>query len=304
MKIYNSNEVYLIPLFKFLFALLCISVINMELGYMEMLDNVFMVLIASLMCSFMPFSFITLVSMLFALGHFYVLGIETLAFGAAAFLLIYLVIMRFVEDEKIFIILLPIFMMLKIPHFIPVLLGLIGTPFSILPVACGVLVYYVIFHISANATILNSLESDAAIQKIRLLVDAIINDKEMIMVIIAFSMTVIVVYTIRRLSIDHAWTVAAISGYIINIIILLMGDLAFDTNISIFLVIFMSALSFLITKIAEFFILNLDYSRVEKVQFEDDEYYYYVKAVPKISLSTPQKKVKKINARSRKTSIH
>lgn len=33
----------------------------------------------------------------------------------------------------------------------------------------------------------------------------------------------------------------------------------------------------------EFLCFNLDYSRTEKVQFEDDEYYYYVKAVPKVN---------------------
>ena len=31
--------------------------------------------------------------------------------------------------------------------------------------------------------------------------------------------------------------------------------------------------------ILNYFILDLDYSRIEKVQFEDDDYYYYVTAV-------------------------
>ena len=30
-----------------------------------------------------------------------------------------------------------------------------------------------------------------------------------------------------------------------------------------------------------FIFMNLDYARTENVQFEDDEYYYYVTAVPK-----------------------
>ena len=46
--------------------------------------------------------------------------------------------------------------------------------------------------------------------------------------------------------------------------------------------------------VVQFFRFNLDYSRTEKVQFEDDEYYYYVKAVPKMTVATPEKKVKKI----------
>ena len=38
------------------------------------------------------------------------------------------------------------------------------------------------------------------------------------------------------------------------------------------------------------------------MQFEDDEYYYYVKAVPKISVAKPEKTVKRINGR-RETEI-
>ena len=42
---------------------------------------------------------------------------------------------------------------------------------------------------------------------------------------------------------------------------------------------------------------SLDYTRIEHVQFEDDDYYYFVKAVPKITVTTPEKKVKRINTR-------
>ena len=40
----------------------------------------------------------------------------------------------------------------------------------------------------------------------------------------------------------------------------------------------------------------MDYNRAEKVQFEDDEYYYYVKAVPKVTYPVSRKRVKKINS--------
>ena len=49
--------------------------------------------------------------------------------------------------------------------------------------------------------------------------------------------------------------------------------------------------------ILELFFLSVDYSRSENLQYEDDEYYYYVKAVPKIVVSTPEKTVKRINER-------
>jgi hypothetical protein len=48
----------------------------------------------------------------------------------------------------------------------------------------------------------------------------------------------------------------------------------------------------LIGFILQFIFMNLDYARTERVQFEDDDYYYYVKAVPKKMVAFKEKKVK------------
>lgn len=44
--------------------------------------------------------------------------------------------------------------------------------------------------------------------------------------------------------------------------------------------------------VLEFFFMNLDYARTERVQFEDDEYLYFVKAVPKRQVASSEKTVK------------
>ena len=49
----------------------------------------------------------------------------------------------------------------------------------------------------------------------------------------------------------------------------------------------------------ELFLFSVDYARSERLQFEDDEYYYYVKAIPKVAMTTPEKTVKKINERQK-----
>ena len=107
-------------------------------------------------------------------------------------------------------------------------------------------------------------------------------------------MTVIMVYLIRKLSVDYAWTIAIVSGALLDIVILMVGDLIYDANFSIGGVILGSIAAMAAAFVVQFFRFNLDYSRTEKVQFEDDEYYYYVKAVPKMTVATPEKKVKKI----------
>ena len=126
--------------------------------------------------------------------------------------------------------------------------------------------------------------------------DGILDNKTLIITLIAFSATIITVYVIRRLSIDHAWTVAIIAGTVTNGVILLIGDFIMDSAISILMIFISSAVCLGLATVLQFFTFNVDYSRTEKVQFEDDEYYYYVKAVPKITMSTPQKRVKKINS--------
>ena len=47
--------------------------------------------------------------------------------------------------------------------------------------------------------------------------------------------------------------------------------------------------------IIQFFYKALDYSRSEYLQFEDDDYFYYVKAVPKIVVSEQNINIKRIN---------
>jgi hypothetical protein len=54
-------------------------------------------------------------------------------------------------------------------------------------------------------------------------------------------------------------------------------------------------LSLIIELLVEFFCFMVDYTRIENVQFEDDDYYYYVKAVPKVSVSDSLRIVKTIS---------
>ena len=50
--------------------------------------------------------------------------------------------------------------------------------------------------------------------------------------------------------------------------------------------------------ILEFFVFGGDYTRTERLEYEDDDYYYYVKAVPKALVATSERSIKKINGES------
>ena len=298
-KIYSRNEAFILPVIKFLLSFIVLSIINGKMGYMTKLDNMAIVLIVSLLCSFLPTGFMAFFAMMFAVLHMYALSIETAAVGLVVFLLLYLRFLRFTAKEALVVVLTPVLCMLKLPYVMPVAMGLIGTPASCVSVGCGVVVYYLLQTVITNAPTINSMGAEEATAKLRLLIDGMLGNKAMLVTIAAFAITVIVVYLIRRMSVDHSWTIAMVAGVMIEVMILLVGDLMYDTNLSIVSALLGAVVTLIACKIIEFFRFCLDYSRTEKVQFEDDEYYYYVKAVPKMTVAAPTNTVKKINTQRR-----
>ena len=47
-----------------------------------------------------------------------------------------------------------------------------------------------------------------------------------------------------------------------------------------------------------------DVSRIEKASFEDDEYFYYVKAVPKSLVTEKDKQIKRFNGKNEKERLN
>ena len=92
-------------------------------------------------------------------------------------------------------------------------------------------------------------------------------------------------------------------GIISNIVLVVSGELVFDVHIPYGSMIGGNVVAALVAVVLEFFVFTVDYSRTERIQFEDDEYYYYIKAVPKISVPAMEKTIKKINERQETTTI-
>ncbi|MDE7417240.1 MAG: hypothetical protein K2N44_13240 [Lachnospiraceae bacterium] len=293
-KFYSKYELYLTPVFKFLLALVTLVMINNSIGYMSELKKFSVVFVLALMCSFLPMNFIVFVAAIVSLGHLYKFSMECALVALVVFLLLFILYFRFSSKDTIAVLLTPLCFILKIPYVMPIAMGLVGTPASAVSVASGAIIYYTVSYMTGNASVLNTFEEDGALEKFRYVIDGLLGNKAMYVTLAAFVATVIVVYFIRRLSVDYAWTIAMVTGALLDVLVMLFGDLMYNTNLSIAGLIVGSVVSVALAKALEFFVFNVDYSRTEYVQFEDDEYYYYVKAVPKNTVAAPQKRVKTI----------
>lgn len=298
--IYGRYEVFILPVVKFLLAFVVLNTVNGKMGYMTQLDNVTIVLIVALLCSFLPTSFIVLFAAGFSLAHMYAFSLEVAVVGLCMYLIMFLLFFRFSPKDSLVVALTPLLCSMNIPYVVPLAVGLLCGPSSIVSLGCGVAVYYLLQTVIASVPGINTMADSEAVEKIRLIIDGLLGNKAMLVTIAAFVVTALVVYLIRRLSIDHSWTIAMAAGAMTDIVILLVGDLLYETNISVAGALLGSILALAVAKVIEFFRFCVDYSRTEKVQFEDDEYYYYVKAIPKMTVAVSSKTVKKINTQRSK----
>ena len=79
---------------------------------------------------------------------------------------------------------------------------------------------------------------------------------------------------------------------------MLVGSFGMNLNATVAMVplLICTIAAVLLALVLEFFAFGGDYSRAERLEYEDDEYFYYVKAVPKASVATSERSIKKINA--------
>ena len=297
---YIRYEMWITPLWKFLLSFLALAQINHHIGYLSAIRPLPIVLMCALLCSFMPAGFMVLVASCFVLGHLYAVSIETLGVALVIFLLMFLLYFRFGPGDTIVLLLTPLLFVFRLPYLMPIALGLLGGPVSVAAMSCGVVIYYLLKYVQENATMMgaNSVvsgEDNEIIVQLRTFLTGFMTNRTMWVCVIAFACVLVVVWLLRRLPVDHAWKIAIISGGVLNLIILMIGDFLYDTQISFAGVFFGTIFSALLCFVLEFFFFQLDYSRTERVQFEDDDYYYYVKAVPKVTLAETEHHVKKIN---------
>ena len=294
---YGEHDTWLLPLLKFLLAFLVFQTINSTLGFLEALDNIFIVLILSIICAVLPLNGMAVLGCIMIVAHCYGVGVEVAAFSVLLLLLLMILFLRFTSRDNLALILTPAAFSLHMPAAVPVGAGLLRGPSCAVPACCGVVLYYFMEVVSDRSTVLQGKETES-VQKLQILLDALINNQEMWLNILAFVVVLMVVYLISRTSSDYSWRIGDAAGAIIYILIMILGGMFLNVNINIGSAILSGVLAAVVGLVIEFAALGLDYSRSETTQFEDDEYVYYVKAVPKSFVAQAEKKIKNISTES------
>lgn len=298
--IFRKYQQIIVPLCKFILGLLIYTIIN-SIGYSSpafyfITDSGFTIV------------FIIFMGIMFALlpinaNYLFMIFFITLQFSAQlevalvvflGLLAMYLFYGHMGKKENVLILAILLGFYFNIPYVVPIFAGVYLSITSIIPIALGVLAW------SYSSLVISLMDAETA--AIGFGVDAINIDTDdllyafmrlyqsfsldditiqtWIIVTIAMFAVFIFVYIVSHISINHAKEIAIVMGTVLCIIIFSFVSVFTDIGdfASIF---FFSLLSGIIVYIISFFEVALDYKNAQRVEFQDEDYYYYVKLVPK-----------------------
>ena len=294
-QFYGKYNIYIVPVVKFLVGFLTFWLINANVGFMSKLKNPLIPVVMGLVASFIPYGVTAFLAGVFILIHVAQVSLE-IALVIFVFVLAVTVLYYGFRPGDGYL-LTPLLFFLRIPYVVPLVVGLSGSLVSIVPVCSGVCIYYILMYLKQNAgTLTGSSMAEMADRFIQIVKNVFGNELMWVMVA-AFAAAILVVFILKNLSVDYSWSIAIVAGVITQLAVIFIGDFNFNLPVSAGSMIFGIVASVVIALIYQFFVFAVDYTRTEYLQYEDDDYYYYVKAVPKLTVSAPDVKVQRIYSR-------
>ena len=230
-KYYGKYSNIIDKMIKFVVALLSFTFINQNIGFSEIISNPFMAILLSVICMMLPSPMTIVLATIATLLQLLTLSVGATIVASALFLIMYGFYIRYAPGKAIIILLMPIAFMLHIPVAVPIVLGLIGSPICILPISMGTISYYLIDYVKSNTTLLETVGESTIIEQVSGYAQQILVNREMWCSIIAFAICLLLVYNVRRMSVDYSWEIAIIAGTLGNINAMAYGYIIMDIQL-------------------------------------------------------------------------
>lgn len=292
IRFYQDHARIVNALFRFLISFVTFFSINQLVGYNPVLNSWYVVVAFSVVNTVLPMSVLIFLAAAYTVFHVYYVSVSLALVILLVFLIAYLVYLRFLPEHGYVILAVPVLYGLHLQYLVPILLGLIGAPVAVIPMSCGVVCYYALECIT---TVIGTATEESMVL-FNQAFQMIFTNQEMYLAIAVFAIVMVTVNMICSQEFHYVYETAITAGVIVNILLILLLSFPFNVEVHVLYLLASSVFSGLLAWLIQFFQVVLNYSAVEYLQFEDDEYYYYVKAVPKMNIAVGEKRVKRFNA--------
>ena len=271
---------------KFLGMLFVFRYINSGLGFFTLFDTLPVNVLMALICSIIPGSCCVLIAALVILAHMYKLSILLMLLTAAVMLILYLLFLRFSPVQIAAVLAAPVLMHYDLQFVLPVLLGSLLTPYAAIPAAVGIfMAKFLQVTVDAAQITGSGITTDITVimTAVQTVFQQVFAVKDVWFYAVVYLTASAVVYVVCRFSFDYVWYIAILAGAAVEFVVAIIASAAFGVSLSMPALIIGTVFGALLAMVLRFFRCAVDYSGKEYVQFEDDDYYYYVKALPKFN---------------------
>lgn len=300
---YREYERILTKLIRFLFSFSVIYFVNLYMGQNDVWGNPVTSIVLAFICCMIPISAVAPITCICILVQFYGMSTEITIVTLCIFMIMVLMYYIFKCGNSWLMPLMTLLCIFKVPGILLIGVGLMTSPITIVPLGFGVLVFRMMEMMKTEYLAMFSQTTVSALQKIVWFFTGIAGDGYKLLLVTAVVVTVLLVYGIRRMQIDYSWAIAIATGAISYLLTMLLGAFAFDIKVDIPFTLLGTFGGVVVAMVLYLFVFAVDYSRTEFVQFEDEEYYYYVKVVPKVSVAAQDWKVKHITITEKDDSV-
>ena len=277
------------PILKFIWSLIVFISVQKMFAYSDLGSKKEITVLLAVLAALLPDAFMfVMVGALVAL-HTFSVGLEVGAVFVVMYLIMYCVYVRFFPQYAYAVFLVPVFYLIGIPYAAPIAIGLVAGFGGIVPAVMGIVLYYFSESTKEIARLLATEDVENEIEALKQLSNGIIHNKEMFAAIIIFSITILAIAVLLKFTFDYAIYVAIAAGTVLNILAAIFAGYIMNQDVPMDMVVIGSIIGIILAAIIRFGQGILDYKHTERVQFEDDDYYYYVKAVPKIDAEKKKK---------------
>ncbi len=284
VEIYSERTKIVEIVGRFIVGLLIFTYINNHIGFMEVINKGVVPFGLAAVCSVLPLVFLAVIAMVITILHIYSLSMVLAGCVAVVFLLMFVLYFRFTSELILVALLTPVALAMGIPYVIPIACGLLVGPMSAIPMSCGVIAYYLLGIVENMATMdtIGELSMDGVVSDALGFSMALLDCTDMIYFIVVLSVGLWVVNGVRRIHMSHAWKIAIGSGVVAMVLAAMITTNIIEYEVEFGGLFLGCIIGGVLGIVLEFMFLGVDYKRTEYLEFEDDEYYYCVKAVPRV----------------------
>lgn len=291
-EVYGRYEAYVRVCTKCLLAFLIFYMIHRQLVSSMQMRGWAEIVIFTLVAAVLPIGGLSPLMGIFVIVHMVMISVEAGAIAAAFFAFLLLTYFIFKPKQSALIAVMCLAGMLNLTGAAAIPIGLLCSPVAVLPAAAGTFVYGMILTLRQNSSVLETAAVRlTSMEKAAYFVKAVWSNERLLLLIAALIITIVVVYLIRKLPYSYAWAIAIAAGTACYVLTILVGNVAFGVTVNLLYLSISIIVGILIACVLHVFCFLLDGTHTEFLEYEDENYVYYVRAIPKYSVARTDKKV-------------